>query len=43
MTREYVDEVKGDEATLPYTVPMPSDGTMSESASILGFVKLGWA
>ena len=31
----------GDEATLTYTVPMPSDGAMSESASVLDFVKSG--
>ena len=29
------------EATLTYTVPMPSDGAMSESASVLDFVKSG--
>ena len=32
-------EVVGDEATLTYTVPMPSDGVTSESASVLDFVK----
>ena len=32
-------EVEGDETTLTYTVSMPSDGAMSESASVLGFVK----
>ena len=31
----------GDEATLTYTVPMPSDGVTSESASVLDFVKSG--
>ena len=34
-------EVVGDEATLTYTVPMPSDGVTSESASVLDFVKSG--
>ena len=34
-------EVVGDEVTLTYTVPMPSDGATSESASVLDFVKLG--
>ncbi len=34
-------EVVGDEATLTYTVPMPSDGATSESASVLDFVKSG--
>ena len=34
-------EVMEDEATLTYTVPMPSDGAMSESASVLDFVKSG--
>ena len=28
-------------ATLTYTVPMPNDGVMSESASVLDFVKFG--
>ena len=31
--------MEGDEATLTCTVPMPSDGVMSESASVLDFVK----
>ena len=34
-------EVVGDEATLTYTVPMPSDGATSESASVLDFVQSG--
>ena len=34
-------EVVGDEATLTYTVPMPSDGVTTESASVLDFVKSG--
>ena len=43
LIRNFVEgiEVVGDEATLTYTVPMPSDGTMSESASVLDFVKPG--
>ena len=41
LIRNFVEgiEVMGDEATLTYTVPMPSDGAMSESASVLDFVK----
>ena len=41
LIRNFVEgiEVVGDEATLTYTVPMPSDGVMSESASVLDFVK----
>ena len=41
LVRNFVEgiEVVGDEATLTYTVPMPSDGAMSESASVLDFVK----
>ena len=41
LIRNFVEgiEVVGDEATLTYTVPMPSDGTTSESASVLDFVK----
>ena len=41
LIRNFVEdiEVEGDEATLTYTVPMPSDGVMSESASVLDFVK----
>ena len=43
LIRNFVEgiEVAGDEATLTYTVPMPSDGAMSESASVLDFVKSG--
>lgn len=32
-------EAVGDEATLTYTGPMPSDGVTSEAASVLDFVK----
>ena len=41
LIRNFVEgiEVMGDEATLTYTVPMPSDGATSESASVLDFVK----
>ncbi|MCY4529427.1 MAG: hypothetical protein OXD46_10415, partial [Chloroflexi bacterium] len=41
LIRNFVEgiEVNGDEAVLTYTVPMPSDGVMSESASVLDFVK----
>ena len=41
LIRNFVEgiEVEGDEATLTYTVPMPSDGVTSESASVLDFVK----
>ena len=31
-------EVVGDEATLTYTIPMPSDGVTREGASVLDFV-----
>ena len=43
LIRNFVEgiEVVGDEATLTYTVPMPSDGVTSESASVLDFVKSG--
>ncbi len=34
-------EVLGDEATLTYTIPMPSDGVTSEGASVLDFVQSG--
>ena len=34
-------EVTGDEATLTYTIPMPKDGVVSESASVLHFVQSG--
>ena len=41
LIRNFVEgiEVMEDQATLTYTVPMPSDGVMSESASVLDFVK----
>ena len=43
LIRNFVEgiEVEGDEATLTYTVPMPSDGATLESASVLDFVKPG--
>ena len=43
LIRNFVEgiEVVEDEATLTYTVPTPSDGAMSESASVLDFVKFG--
>ena len=43
LIRNFVEgiEVVGDEATLMYTVPMPSDGVTSESASVLDFVQSG--
>ena len=43
LIRNFVEgiEVVGDEATLTYTVPMPSDGVTSESASVLDFVQSG--
>ena len=34
-------EIVEDEAVLTYTIPMPSDGVMSESASVLDFVQSG--
>ena len=34
-------EVAGDEATLRYTIPMPSDGVTSEEAPVLDFVQSG--
>ena len=39
-------EIVDDEAVLTYTIPMPSDGVTSESASVLDFVQSGppkWA
>ena len=41
LIRNFVEdiEVKGDEAVLTYTVPMPRDGVTSESASVLDFVR----
>ena len=43
LIRNFVEgiEVVGDEATLTYTIPMPSDGVTSESASVLDFVQSG--
>ena len=43
LIRNFVEgiEVVGDEATLTYAVPMPSDWVTSESASVLDFVKSG--
>ena len=43
LIRNFVEgiEVKGDEAVLTYTIPMPSDGVTSESASVLDFVQSG--
>ena len=43
LIRNFVEgiEVTGDEAVLPYTIPMPNDGVTSESASVLDFVKPG--
>ena len=43
LIRNFVEGIKvvGDEATLEYTVPMPSDGARSESDSVLDFVKPG--
>lgn len=32
-------EVVGDEATLTYNIPTPSDGVTSEGASVLDFVQ----
>ena len=41
LIRNFVEgiEVVGDDATLTYTVPMPSDGVTRESASVLDFVQ----
>ncbi len=43
LIRNFVEdiEVEGDEAVLTYTVPMPTDGVTSESASVLDFVQSG--
>ena len=43
LIRNFVEgiEVDGDEATLTYTVPMPSDGATLEPTSVLDFVKSG--
>ena len=40
LIRNFV-EVTGDEAVLTYTIPMPSDGVTTESASVLDFVQSG--
>ena len=41
LIRNFVEGIKitGDEAVLTYTIPMPSDGVTSESASVLDFVQ----
>ena len=41
LIRNFVEriDVLGTEATLTYTIPMPSDGVTSEAASVLDFVK----
>ena len=43
LIRNFVEgiEVNADEAVLMYTIPMPSDGVTSESASVLDFVQSG--
>ena len=43
LIRNFVEgiEVVGDEATLTYTIPMPSDGVTTEGASVLDFVQSG--
>ena len=43
LIRNFVEgvEVVGDEATLTYTIPMPSDGMTREGASVLDFVQSG--
>ncbi len=43
LIRNFVEsiEVVGDEASLTYTIPMPSDGVTTESASVLDFVQSG--
>ena len=43
LIRNFVEgiEVIGDEVTLTYTIPMPSDGMIRESASVLDFVPYG--
>ena len=43
LIRNFVEgiEVIGDEAVLTYTIPMPSDGVTTESASVLDFVQSG--
>ena len=43
LIRNFVEsiEVVGDEAELTYTIPMPNDGVIRESASVLDFVQSG--
>ena len=43
LIRNFVEgiEIVDDEAVLTYTIPMPSDGVTTESASVLDFVKSG--
>ena len=43
LIRNFVEsiEVVGDEASLTYTIPMPSDGVTTESASVLDFAQSG--
>ncbi len=43
LIRNFVESINvvGDEATLTYTIPMPSDGVTTESASVLDFVQSG--
>ena len=43
LVRNFVEniKVKGDEATLTYSIPMPRDGVSHESASVLDFVQHG--
>ena len=43
LIRNFVEgiEVTGDEAVLTYTIPMPDDGVIRESASVLDFVQSG--
>ena len=43
LIRNFVEgiEVIGDEVALTYTIPMPSDGVTTESASVLDFVQSG--
>ena len=42
LIRNFVEgiEVNADEAVLTYTIPMPSDGVTSESASVLDFAEV---
>ena len=43
LLRNFVEgiEIMGEEATLTYTIPMPQDGVIRESASVLDFVQSG--